>query len=385
MVMKQDISRRAFVSGLGSTALLTTSLRSNANAASGAMGSQIAADADWQAGAPAEWERILKAAREEGQVTVAGFPSLAKPMGEALKRDTGITLNWFSGGSHEQSARFEAEARAKNMSIDILLGGGRELGAVMRDGLLNPVKPQLILPGVGPGNFRDGKHKWVDDSGEYLLQGSEWVFGWLLVNKDVIDPGEIRTWQDMLKPQYRGKIVSHDPRSPGPGQGASTFLLNVFGIEFIKAFFLGQETKLLTNTRQVVDDVVRGIKPIAFAAIQFDVESYRRAGIKQLEVVLPEDQPGYLTGGFSVLKQAKGVPHPNAATVFVNWYMSKPGQEVYQAVMLETSRRNDVDKSKIPTYLIPRERFNYFEEYNERVYHRRHELVTLITNTLGGR
>jgi hypothetical protein len=44
-----------------------------------------------------------------------------------------------------------------------------------------------------------------------------------------------------------------------------------------------------------------------------------------------------------------------------------------------------VDKSKIPTYLIPRERFNYFEEYNERVYHRRHELVTLITNTLGGR
>jgi ABC-type Fe3+ transport system substrate-binding protein len=225
----------------------------------------------------------------------------------------------------------------------------------------------------------------MDDDKRYLLQGAQWVFGWLLVNKNIIDPGEIKTWKDALNPKYRGKIISHDVRSPGPGQGASNFLHNAFGIEYIKAFFLGQEVKFTANTRQVVEEVVRGTKPIAFASIQYDIEGFRKAGIKHLAVVLPEDVPGYVTGGFSVLKQAKGVPHPNAAKVFINWYVSKPGQEVYQAVMLETSRRTDVDKSKLPEYLVPREGVKYFEDYNESIYRNRDAVVKLITEALGSR
>jgi ABC-type Fe3+ transport system substrate-binding protein len=156
-------------------------------------------------------------------------------------------------------------------------------------------------------------------------------------------------------------------------------------MDYIKAFFLGQEAKLTTDNRQVVDEVVRGVKPIAFASIQFHIEAFRKAGINNLEVILPEDYPGYLTSGFSVLKQAKGAPHPNAATVFINWYMSRPGQEVYQSVMLETARRNDVDKSKLPSYLVPREGVKYFEDYNEETYNTRNAAVKLITEALGSR
>jgi ABC-type Fe3+ transport system substrate-binding protein len=373
--MTQHISRRTFVSGLGSAALLAASLPSKAPAA---------ATTDWQDGAPPEWQRILAAARGEGRVTVAGFPGLAKAMSAAFKNDTGIQLDFFGGSSSEQSTRFEAEARAKNMTIDILLGGAREL-ALKQEGMLNPIKSQFLLPGLAAENFRGGRHKWMDNEQQYLLHGSEWVFGWALVNKDVIDPGEIKTWQDLLKPKFRGKIIAHDPRSPGPGQGATNFIYKAHGMDYIKAFFLGQEAKLTTDNRQVVDEVVRGVKPIAFASIQFHIEAFRKAGINNLEVILPEDYPGYLTSGFSVLKQAKGAPHPNAATVFINWYMSRPGQEVYQSVMLETARRNDVDKSKLPSYLVPREGVKYFEDYNEETYNTRNAAVKLITEALGSR
>ena len=74
----------------------------------------------------------MAAAQAEGQVTVAAFPALAEKMSAAFKRDTGIQLNFLSGGTSEQSARMEAEARAKNLTIDVLIGGGRELGFMMK-------------------------------------------------------------------------------------------------------------------------------------------------------------------------------------------------------------------------------------------------------------
>ena len=62
--MKQSFSRRSLLAGAGAATLLS------------ATGNTQAADAGWQDGAPAEWERVLAAARAEGQVTVAGFPLL---------------------------------------------------------------------------------------------------------------------------------------------------------------------------------------------------------------------------------------------------------------------------------------------------------------------
>jgi ABC-type Fe3+ transport system substrate-binding protein len=369
--MERPFSRRAFLTGLSATTLLT-------------IDSPRAASAAWQDGAPPEWTRVLAAARAEGQVTVAAFPLLAEKMSAAFQRDTGIQLNFLSSNTAEQSARLEAEARAKNITIDILLGGGRELGPMMRDGLLESIAPQLLLPGVSPSNFRGGTLKWMDNSRKYLLQGAEYVFGWLLVNKDIVDPGQIRTWQDLLDPKFRGKIASYDLRSPGPGQGSASWIYNTFGIGYIKALFLDQQVKFSTDNRQLVEIVARGTTPIVFGAIQIEVERFKKAGFSNLAVVLPDDAPGYLTGGYSVLKQAKGVPHPNAATVFINWYMSQPGQEVYESVMLETSMRTDLNTG-LPDYLVPRQGVKYYEAFNENEYFSRNDVVKLITDALGNR
>jgi ABC-type Fe3+ transport system substrate-binding protein len=368
--MEQSLSRRALLVGLGGTVLAATTGPSTA--------------AEWQDGASPDWERVLSAARAEGQVTVAGFPLLQERMSAAFERDTGIRMNFLSSNTAEQSARLEAEARAKNLTIDILLGGGRELGPMMRDGLLEPLAPQLLLPGVSAKNFRGGTHKWMDNSHQYLLQGAEYVFGWLLVNKDKVGPDGIKSWRDLLDPKYRGRIASYDLRSPGPGQGSSAWIYNTFGIDYIKSLFLGQQVRFSTDNRQLVEMVARGTTPIVFGAIQTEVERFRKAGFSNLATVLPDDAPGYLTGGYSVLKQAKGVPHPNAAKVFINWYMSRPGQEVYESVMLETSRRTDLNTG-LPDYLVPRPGIKYYEAFNEDEYFSRYDVVKVINDALGNR
>src|SRR5262245_59622590 len=140
-MIEHSLSRRHFLAGAGAAALM--GIRQPAEAA----------DSDWQAGAPAEWQRIMKAARAEGEVTVAAYSRIADQVSAAFTRETGIRLNFVSGTTNEQSMRMEAEARAKNLTIDILVGGGNELGAMMREGYLKPVAPQLLLPGVAPENF----------------------------------------------------------------------------------------------------------------------------------------------------------------------------------------------------------------------------------------
>jgi ABC-type Fe3+ transport system substrate-binding protein len=368
-----SLPRRTFLTGLSAAALLAAGGNPTGAAAAG-----------WQDGAPPEWDRVLNAARAEGQVTVAAFPALGEKMSAAFKRDTGIQMNFLGNNGAEVSNRLEAEARAKNVTIDILLGGGQELTSMMPDGLLEPLPPQLLLPSVRPENFREGRHKWLDDSQQYLLQGAEYVFGWLLVNRDKIDPGAVKSWKDLLDPKYAGKIASNDPRGAGPGQGASAWIYNQFGIDYIKALFIGQKIRFSTDNRLLVENAARGITPIVFGAIQTMVERFRKEGFTNLAIVLPEDGPGYLTGGYSVLKQAKGVPHPNAATVFINWYMSKPAQEVYESVMLETSRRTDVDTG-IPDYLVPKPGVHYYEAFNEEIFHSRNAVIDLITTALGNR
>ncbi|WP_172804656.1 ABC transporter substrate-binding protein [Afipia sp. GAS231] len=372
--MTQDsyISRRGLLAGATAAgAVLGTGSRSLAQA-----------NADWQTGAPAEWDRVLAAARSEGLVTVAGFPLLSEKMSAAFKRDTGIQLNFLGGNTAEQSARLEAEARAKNVTIDVLVSGAREL-VMMKEDLLEPILPQLILPGVAPKNFRDGKHKFVDNAGQYLLQGASYVFGWLTVNTDVVKPGEIKVWKDLLDPKYRGKIAAYDFRFPGPGQGPAIFLYNTRGPEFIKELFHGQQVKFSTENRSLMEGVVRGTTPILLGGIQLEVERFR-ANFKNIGVVLPEDGPGYLTGGFSVIKQAKGVPHPNAAKVFINWYMSKPGQELYESITLEASRRIDLGTSP-PSYVVPG-KFEYTDDYTEDYYLlSRSSMVKSLNDTLGQR
>ena len=78
------------------------------------------------------------------------------------------------------------------------------------------------------------------------------------------------------------------------------------------------------------------------------------------------------------------MPHPNAAKVFINWYMSKPSQELYESITLEASRRIDLGTSP-PSYVVPG-KFAYTDDYTEDYYLlSRSSLVKSLNDTLGQR
>ncbi len=66
-----------------------------------------------------------------------------------------------------------------------------------------------------------------------------------------------------------------------------------------------------------------------------------------------------------LLKQS---PHPNAAKVFVNWFLSREGQSLYQEVMntrfdYVESMREDISKESIPAEYRRRKGVKYINMF----------------------
>ena len=346
----------------------------------------FAAD-DWQAGAKPEWQKVLAAAKQEGKVVVAGPAPISKSLSGGFERDTGIPVEFATGGISDMAQRLEREAKTGAMSADVIIGGGVEMFTMYLPGYLEPIKPKLMLPGVtDPKNWIGGKIKWFDNQEAYMPLVSNWVHGWAVMNAESVNVAQIKTWQDLLKPEYKGKIAAYDPRLGGPGQSAAAYLAHQFGIEYVKQLFIGQEVTYTRDGRQVVEWAVRGTYPIVLGAIQFEVERFRKGGMKNLAVPTLADGPGTLTGGFGIVKLPKGMPHPNAAVVFVNWIMSQPGHIAYASAMLETSTRTDAQIPDVPDYVNPKPGAKYLDQYAEDWYkNERPKLGKALVEALGGR
>jgi ABC-type Fe3+ transport system substrate-binding protein len=66
---------------------------------------------------------------------------------------------------------------------------------------------------------------------------------------------------------------------------------------------------------------------------------------------LPEAKEGtYTSCGSGALSVVKNSPHPNATKIFINWLLSKEGQEIYGKAMGQGTRRLDVDTKWLLEY-----------------------------------
>ena len=165
--------------------------------------------ADWQAGAPPDWQRIVAAAKTEGRVAVAGPPDVAVPLTEGFLRDTGIQVDYLGTESRDRSSRLAREVRSGSVTLDIAFSGSGDIALVKAGDFFENEKARLMLPGVtDPKNWGGGTLKWVDNAQQYMLQTAAYVTAVPVYDGNEIKPGELNRWQDLLAPRVAGKIVA---------------------------------------------------------------------------------------------------------------------------------------------------------------------------------
>jgi iron(III) transport system substrate-binding protein len=338
--------------------------------------------------APSEWEGLVNRARQEKRVVLGTDISVGnfrQAITSSFAKQFGIDLELRVLEGAQLSAIAGRECGAGRPSMDVLLSGNSELISLYPKGCLAPIKPKLMLPEVLDGkSWRGGVLKWNDPEGQYLLQTSEAAYGWTVVNTDQIKPGDLTSAKDLLRPEYKGKIASFDPRGGGAGQGRATYMMTALGEDYVRSLYLDQKVTYTANHQQLAEWIARGVHAIGLGAVERIFEPMRKEGLPIGVVASFSDAPGYLTGGSSVMKLIKDGPHPNAAVVLLNWFAAKDAQTLYSQNVLQPSRRSDVAVREIPDYLIPKAGATYLDSYGYEFYaKKRPEVIKRVIELLG--
>src|SRR3954471_2951434 len=101
------------------------------------------------------WDKTLEAARKEGKVVVAGPPDahVRNALPEAFKQRFGITMEYQSARGSDSANKLRAERAAGIYTADAALAGANTMFTVLlREKMLAPLKPELILPEVVDGS-----------------------------------------------------------------------------------------------------------------------------------------------------------------------------------------------------------------------------------------
>jgi iron(III) transport system substrate-binding protein len=324
--------------------------------------------AEWEQ----QWDQLLAGAKAEGKVVVYGppTPETRDRLTAAFEKRFGIPLEYLALGGGEAAARVISEHGAGVYAADAMLAGPESAfrtlaasGHVENDamGVFVPLRPVLILPEVtDPARYRNGKLWFADPADRYFLRITNFVYIPVFVNTNYLKASDIKGWNDLLKPEYKGKIAGADPTATGGGPGLPTasFLYVTQGEQFLRDFYLGQQPFFNTNFRVLADHLANGSYPIVYS---LQTQEYVRLLDDRFPVAEAENVPGYSTAGYGFLGLLNRAPHPNAAKVFVNWMASREALQIYQDAEGYPSTRNDVDHSKMRPTIFQRPGVDYFD------------------------
>jgi iron(III) transport system substrate-binding protein len=323
--------------------------------------------ADWKT----QWEETLKAARAEGNISIAGGGEIRRsfrPIFPVFGKKYGLkeTVSATRGG--QEANRILAEKRAGVNSVDIFMGGVTNGEVLIREGALDPMADDFILPEVRDQSlWWNGRHHFGDRARKYVFLHSASPRGaGLLVNTKLVNPKEITSLWDLLDPKYHGKIVSGFLGREGQAGSVAEYYGNPkLGPKWIERLFLETGIAMIDDTRTAKDWVITGKKAIAiFVGATDDMYEIKEAGapIEIMDYRFPMKEGNILAGGgsASMVMLVANPPNPNARKVFINWWLSREGQlAIHNGYGQRQSFRVDIPNDM----LRPEARFQKGVEY----------------------
>lgn len=320
----------------------------------------------WQA----KWDNTLAAARKEGKVTVVTFvgAETRNALSQAFKAKYGIDLDFTVGQAAATLTKIQAERSAGLYSADAVINGSSAISQLFKkNGLLDPLASALILPEVtDPKMWYGNKTPYFDKEGTgigFLSQYNSCV----LRNTELVKEGEITSFHDFLKPQWKEKVVMYDPSISGSGQQFLATLAEAWNVEevstWLRRMLKEQNLNLSRDPRLQVEWVARGKYPLALAVYTDQLVNFLVSGapIAQLKV----KEGGFVTSSTGCLGLFNKPAHPNAAIVFVNWLLSREGQIAFTSGFGGPSNRRDVKATGVYASLTPLPGDKYFLEDEE--------------------
>jgi len=264
---------------------------------------------------------LLEAAKKEGQVllyTTHIVDQIVRPLIKSFQSYVpGVDVKYVRADGLGLSVRLTNEARANRVQSDIwcLVDS---VGPVLQNGFA----AEFEVPSAKglPHALVDPKHRWVATN----LGVRSAAYNTQLVPKELAP----RSYEDLLDPRWRGKIV-WNPKSMTGAWGFIATVIKGMGEEqgmiYLRKLAKQDVVPLPIAIRAVLDRVIAGEYAIGLEMNNTHAAISEAQGAPVKWVPLDPVSETIQVAGIT-----KGAPHPNAAKLFIDFMVSRAGQEIFR-------------------------------------------------------
>ena len=259
---------------------------------------------------------VLDGAKKEGRLVYYTGMELDQSTvfaQEFAKKYPFIKPELFRASGEKVLTKYLTEARAKTYKADVFQTSVIQVSQLKGEGLLQ--KYVSSEDKVYPQGFKDREGYWY---AFYLLP---YVISY---NTNIVPPSEApKSYEDLLNPKWKGKI----------GLEAEQYqwffhLLKIMGkekgLDFMRK--LAQQDLHMRNGHSLLQQlVIAGEIPISVVLYANQVEHEKRTTGAPIEWVRFK---GPTITAFNAISIPARAPHPNAAKLFLDFSISKEGQEI---------------------------------------------------------
>ena len=190
----------------------------------------------------------------------------------------------------------EKEQAADQFLWDVYLFGPTvEMFALKDRGGFESFRDYMVGPDVGTESVWDGgwDAAFLDREKRFVFAFWRNVTSDLSINRDLLPSGQVNSFDGLLDPAYRGKLVWQDPRSGGIGVSLLTAMYHYKGRDAVKQLLVDQQPMFVRGNGEMAEQVIRGGKTISIGSLSEDtLLQYRQAGVPlNLETADLDDIP----------------------------------------------------------------------------------------------
>ena len=262
-------------------------------------------------------QNLIDAAKKEGEITwytTQIVNQLVRPATGAFEKKYGIKVNYVRANATEIALRVSNEAAAGKIQADIVDGTATSVMLRRDDHIMKWVPDNKFEK-----QFVDPNGYWIATNIYVLTPG---------FNTDLVPKGtEPKTYQDLLAPKWKGKMIWNSTPSSSAGPGFVGTILNVMGqdkgMAYLRDLAKQNVASVASSGRQVLDQVVAGEYPIALQIFNNHAVISARKGAPVSWIPM---EPSMAV--LSVMSVIKTTTHPNAAKLFVDFITSEEGQKI---------------------------------------------------------
>ncbi|MEH3128649.1 MAG: extracellular solute-binding protein [Mycolicibacterium neoaurum] len=281
---------------------------------------------------------LWAAAQKDGQITLySGWTADSEAaLLDQFEADTGLEVKLIRLTPNRLYERIVAEHGAGKLNADVVrISDAGFVSGLSRRGVFQPYTPPTAT---------DLREDVVFDDGSYYRTFNPiYTFGY---NTALVDPAEApASWNDLLQDRWTGKLGIAQAGAGGSALALTRFQRDVLGDEYLREY--AGETRVFDSLGAELDSLARGeIDAGTVVVSSVNIAANENAPVT---FVVPDEGVtayDYYTG------VASTATHLAAAKVFLNWNLSRRGQNVLRDIG-EYSVRNDVAAPNVRGVQLP--------------------------------